>query len=101
MAHGIAQYKQILKKLKGRPRALQTHVAITIYYRTKHHKYQTKGMRNAMRIYKPFLQSLKQSKQSKQSKQKGGVSTWVQRTTPAYIHEWESRSYLLPADILP
>lgn len=86
-----------LKKLRGKPRALQTQVAITMYYRAKHHKYQTQGMRNAMRVYGPFLRSLKRTKRS----QKGGRPTWIQRTIPAYPAEWESRSYPLEADMLP
>lgn len=87
-----------LKKLRGKPRALQTQVAITMYYRAKHHKYQTQGMRNAMRVYGPFLRSLKRKKQQK--KQKGGQQSWVQRTTPAYPDLWESRSYPMEADRL-
>jgi hypothetical protein len=49
--------RQTLKRLKGKPKAYQRQVAITMYYRAKHHKYQTKGMRNAMKIYKDFLQT--------------------------------------------
>lgn len=47
--------KQTLKRLKGKPKAYQRQVATTMYYRAKHHKYQTKGMRNAMKLYKDFL----------------------------------------------
>ena len=91
-----------LKKLRGKSRALQSQVAITMYYRAKYHKYQTKGMRNAMRVYRPFLRSLKKQKQQKQqqTKQKGGNPSWVQRTSPAYPEIWETRSYPLEADRL-
>ena len=50
--------KQTLKKLKGKPKAYQRQVAITMYYRAKHHKYQTKGMKEAMRIYGRYLKTL-------------------------------------------
>jgi len=50
--------RQTLKRLKGKPSAYQRQVATTMYYRAKHHKYQTKGMKNAMKIYRSFLQKL-------------------------------------------
>ena len=50
--------KQTLKRLRGKSKAYQRQVATTMYYRAKHHKFQTKGMRNAMNIYKVFLQKL-------------------------------------------
>ena len=50
--------RRTLKRLRGKPKAYQRQVATTMYYRAKHHKFQTKGMRNAMKIYGHFLQSL-------------------------------------------
>jgi hypothetical protein len=50
--------RQTLKRLRGKSKAYQRQVATTMYYRAKHHKFQTKGMRNAMNIYGHFLQSL-------------------------------------------
>ncbi len=50
--------KQTLKRLRGKPKAYQRQVAVTMYYRAKHHKYQTKGMKEAMKVYGHFLQSL-------------------------------------------
>lgn len=47
--------RQTLKRLRGKPNAYQRQVVTTMYYRAKHHKYQTKGIRNAMKIYKDFL----------------------------------------------
>jgi hypothetical protein len=47
--------RQTLKRLRGKPKAYQRQVAVTMYYRAKHHKYQTKGMRNALKIYGSFL----------------------------------------------
>lgn len=77
--------RKTLKKIKGKPKALQKQIITTMYYRAKYHKYQTDGMRNAMKVYKPFLH-------------KGGASEWLNRSTPAYPEVWESRSYPLPAD---
>jgi hypothetical protein len=44
-----------LKKIRGKAHAYQTQVATTMYYRAKHHKYQTPGMRNAMKVYGNWL----------------------------------------------
>jgi len=44
-----------LKKIRSKPKAYQRQVATTMYYRAKHHKYQTPGMRNAMKVYGAFL----------------------------------------------
>jgi hypothetical protein len=50
--------KQTLKRLRGKPKAYQRQVVTTMYYRAKHHKYQTKGMKEAMKVYGHFLRSL-------------------------------------------
>lgn len=50
--------KKTLKQLRGKPRDYQQQVAITMFYRAKHHKYQTKAMRNAMKVYSEFLKKL-------------------------------------------
>jgi hypothetical protein len=47
--------QQTLKRLRGKPKAYQRQVAVTMYYRAKHHKYQTKGMKEAMKVYGHFL----------------------------------------------
>jgi len=44
-----------LKKIRNKPRIYQQQVATTMYYRAKYHKYQTPGMRNAMKVYGTFL----------------------------------------------
>lgn len=49
--------RQTLKRLRGKPKAYQRQVATTMFYRAKHHKYQTKGMKEAMKIYGTFLQN--------------------------------------------
>jgi hypothetical protein len=47
--------RQTLKRLRGKPKAYQRQVAVTMFYRAKHHKYQTKGMKQAMKVYGHFL----------------------------------------------
>jgi hypothetical protein len=48
--------RQTLKRLRGKPKAYQRQVAVTMFYRAKHHKYQTKGMKEAMKVYGHFLE---------------------------------------------
>jgi hypothetical protein len=47
--------KNTLRRLRSVSRTKANQVARTMYYRAKYHKYQTPGMRNAMRVYKDFL----------------------------------------------
>jgi len=47
--------RMTLKKIHSKPKALQRQIITTMYYRAKYHKYQTKGMQNAMKVYEPFL----------------------------------------------
>ena len=49
--------RKSLKKIYKKPRAYQKQVATTMYYRAKYHKYQTPGMRNAMKVYGKFLKN--------------------------------------------
>jgi len=49
--------RQTIKYLRTRPYGEQIRGAQTMFYRAKFHAKQTKGMRNAMRVYKQFLQS--------------------------------------------
>lgn len=50
--------RKSIKLLKGKPKAYQRQVATTMYYRAKYHKYQNKGMREAMKVWKQFLEIL-------------------------------------------
>lgn len=88
--------RQTLKRIRGKPLVYQHQVATTMFFRAKYHKYQTKGMRDAMKIYGRFLKTLR--------KHKGGFSSitdnWVTRSRPAYIEEIEKRVTVLPADRL-
>jgi hypothetical protein len=51
--------RKSIKLLKKQPKQYQSHAAHTLYYRAKYHKYQTKGMKNAQKIYGKFLKTLK------------------------------------------
>ena len=48
-----------VKKLKKEPRQYQSQAAHTLYYRAKYHKHQTKGMKEAQKIYGKFIKTLK------------------------------------------
>jgi len=47
--------KMTLKNIKKFDRVYQTQVVNTLYNRAKYHKYQTQGMRDAMKIFKKWL----------------------------------------------
>lgn len=87
-----------LKLIKNKPIPLQKQIAITMYYRAKHHKFQTQGMKNAIRVYKPFLKKLKIK--TRRGGSKNSRPEWLHRTKPAYSELWESRTYPLEADRL-
>ena len=48
--------KNTIRRLRSVTRSKARQVAQTMYYRAKYHKYQTPGMRNAMKVYKNYLQ---------------------------------------------
>jgi hypothetical protein len=47
--------RRSVKLLKKQPHQYQVQASQTLYYIAKNHKYQTKGMRNAMKVYKEYL----------------------------------------------
>lgn len=49
-----------VKQLKKMNKAYQRQAATTMYYRAKYHKYRTKNMEQSMKVYKKFLNSMKQ-----------------------------------------
>ena len=51
--------RNTLRRLRKETRKQQGQTARTMYYRAKYHKYQTQGMRNAMKIYDDFLKHTK------------------------------------------
>lgn len=54
--------RKTLKVLQTRPKAYQMQVATTMYYRAKHHKHQSQKMRNSMKLYKKFMESIQKTK---------------------------------------
>jgi len=60
LGYGTAnKARKSIKLLKKQPRQYQSQAAHTLYYRAKYHKHQTEGMRQAQKIYRKFLQTLK------------------------------------------
>jgi hypothetical protein len=53
-----ASARKTLKYLRKRPHHEQIQGAQSMYYRAKYHAHQTKNMRNAMKVYKKFLDKL-------------------------------------------
>ena len=47
--------KNTIRRFHSVSKTKARQVAQTMYYRAKYHKYQTPGMRNAMKIYKEYL----------------------------------------------
>ena len=47
--------RKTLKIIKRKPKLYQKQVITTMYYRAKHHPHQTRGMRNAMKVFKKYL----------------------------------------------
>jgi len=44
-----------VRRFRSVTRGKARQVARSMYFRAKYHKHQTSGMRNAMKIYKPYL----------------------------------------------
>jgi hypothetical protein len=56
IGYGTAEKAQkSIHLLKGKPAAYRQQVATTMYYRAKYHKYQNEGMRQAMKVWKRYL----------------------------------------------
>ena len=51
--------RESIRRLKGKPRIYKQQVATTMYYRAKYHKYQTQGMRESMKVWKQYMNTLK------------------------------------------
>ena len=56
-----------LRKLK-KPEVYKFQVINTMYYRAKHHKYRTKDMESAMKVFKKYLDKRKSKKKLKKKK---------------------------------
>lgn len=56
IGYGTAEKaRKSIHRLKGKPTAYRHQVATTMYYRAKYHKYQNEGMRQAMKVWKRYL----------------------------------------------
>jgi hypothetical protein len=63
LGYGTAnRARNSIKLLKKQPLQYQSQAAHTLYSRAKYHKYQTKGMREAQKIYGKFLKTLKRKR---------------------------------------
>ena len=63
LGYGTAnKARRSIRLLKKQPRQYQMQAAHTLYYRAKFHKYQTKGMKNAQKLYGKFLKTLKNTR---------------------------------------
>jgi hypothetical protein len=51
--------RNTLKRLRKETRKQQRQTARSMFFRAKYHKFQTPGMRNAMKIYGDFLNTSK------------------------------------------
>jgi hypothetical protein len=57
-AYGTAKKaRSTLKRLRRATRKKAQQVARTMYYRAKYHKYQTPGMKAAMKVYGDYLKT--------------------------------------------
>jgi hypothetical protein len=66
LGYGTAKRaRQSIRRLKKEPLVYQMQAAHTLHARAKYHKHQTQGMRNAMKLYVAFLQTLKAKQKSK------------------------------------
>jgi hypothetical protein len=54
--------RKSIRLLKEKPKQYQFQVAQTLYHRAKYHKHQTNGMKNAMKVYKKYLKTIKNKK---------------------------------------
>ena len=47
-----------IRRLAGKEPAYRKRLAMRMYYRAKYHKYQTPGMRDAMKVWKAYIDSI-------------------------------------------
>jgi hypothetical protein len=59
IGYGTAERaRKSIQLLKGKDRAYRRQVATTMYYRAMHHKYQTAGMKEAMKVWGDYIRTL-------------------------------------------
>jgi hypothetical protein len=61
LGYGTAvKARRSIRLLRKQSRQYQVLTAHTMYSRAKYHKHQTEGMREAAKVYRKFIQTLKQ-----------------------------------------
>lgn len=50
--------RKSIQLIKGKDRTTRKRIAMRMYYRAKFHKYQTPGMRGAMKVWKKYMDSV-------------------------------------------
>ena len=50
--------RKSIKLIRGKDKTRRKRIAMRMYYRAKYHKYQTPGMRDAMKVWKKYMNSL-------------------------------------------
>lgn len=59
IGYGTAERaRKSIRLIKGKPTAYQMQVATTMFFRAKYHKYQTKGMKEAMKVWGDYIKKL-------------------------------------------
>ena len=53
-----ANARKSIKLIRGKDKTRRKSIAMRMYYRAKYHKYQTPGMRGAMKVWKNYIDSL-------------------------------------------
>jgi len=53
-----ANARKSIKLIRGKDKTRRKSIAMRMYYRAKYHKYQTPGMRGAMKIWKRYIDSI-------------------------------------------
>ncbi len=66
LGYGTAnRARKSVKLLRKQSRQYQSQAAHTLYYRAKYHKHQTKGMKEAEKVYGKFIKTLKRKHKTK------------------------------------
>ena len=50
--------RKSIRLLRGKPTPYQRQVATTMFFRAKYHKYQTQGMREAMKVWDDYIKTI-------------------------------------------
>lgn len=59
IGYGTAERaRKSIRLIKGKPAAYQRQVATTMFFRAKYHKFQTKGMKEAMKVWGDYIKQL-------------------------------------------